>query len=42
MHYLLPIGLIAIVSIWVESLSFGDIDNITVPLVSVLLGLLVL
>ena len=39
--YLLPIALIAGVTMIVESLPFSDIDNISVPLVSVLLGLLV-
>lgn len=39
--YLLPIGMIAGVTTIVESLPFRDIDNISVPLVSVLLGLLV-
>lgn len=38
--YLLPIGLIAIVTTLVESLPFKDIDNITVPAVAVLLGIL--
>jgi phytol kinase len=38
--YLLPIGIIAIVTTLVESLPFADIDNLTVPLVSVVLGLL--
>ena len=40
--YLLPISVIALSATLVESLPFNDIDNITVPLVSVLLGLLVL
>jgi phytol kinase len=40
--YLLPVGVIAIVSTLVESLPFTDVDNITVPLISVLLGLLIL
>lgn len=40
MHYLAPIGLIAVLTTLIESLPFADIDNITVPLVSVLLGLL--
>lgn len=39
--YLLPIGAIAVVTTLVESLPFADIDNLTVPLVSVLMGLLV-
>lgn len=38
--YLLPIGLIALATTLIESLPFKDIDNLTVPLVSVLLGLL--
>lgn len=37
--YLLPIGIIAIATTLVESLPFADIDNLTVPLVAVLLGL---
>jgi phytol kinase len=41
-RYLLPIGVIAIVAVLVESLPFTDIDNLTVPFASVLLGLLVL
>ena len=39
--YLLPIGVIALVTTFVESLTFADIDNITIPLVSVLIGFLV-
>ena len=39
--YLLPIGVIALVTTFVESLPFADIDNITIPLVSVLIGFLV-
>ncbi len=39
-NYLIPIGIIAIVTSLVESLPFKDVDNITVPSVSVLLGLL--
>jgi phytol kinase len=35
--YLLPVVLIAVVSAIVESLPFENIDNITVPLVSVLI-----
>ena len=38
---ILPIGLIALVATFIESLPFENVDNITVPLVSVLLGLLV-
>ncbi len=41
-HYLIPVGVIAIATTLVESLPFADIDNLTVPLVSVLLGLLIL
>lgn len=37
-NYLLPIGLIALAATLVESLPFADIDNITIPLVSVLIG----
>jgi phytol kinase len=40
-NYLLPVILIAFVSAIVESLPFENIDNITVPLVSVLIGLIV-
>lgn len=39
--YLLPIGVIAAATTLVESLPFTDIDNITIPLVSVLIGFLV-
>lgn len=39
--YLLPITMIAGVTTMVESLPFKDIDNISVPLVAVLVGLLV-
>ena len=39
-QYLLPLGIIAVVTTLVESLPFTDIDNLTVPLVSVVLGLL--
>lgn len=41
LDHLLPIGLIALVTALVESLPFNDVDNITVPLVSVLLGFLI-
>jgi len=41
-QYLLPVGLIALVTTLVESLPFTDIDNITVPLVSVIMGLLLI
>ncbi len=40
-EYLLPIAVIAIGTTLIESLPFADIDNITVPLVSVLIGFLV-
>ena len=40
LDYLVPIGIVALVTTMVESLPFADIDNITIPLVSVLLGLL--
>lgn len=39
--YVLPIGIIALVTTIIESLPFADIDNITIPLVSVLIGFLV-
>lgn len=39
--YLLPIGVIALVTTIIESLPYADIDNITIPLVSVLIGFLV-
>ncbi len=39
--FLLPIGIIAVVTTLIESLPFADIDNITIPLVSVLIGFLV-
>ena len=38
-QYVLPVGSIAVVTALVESLPFADIDNLTVPLVSVLMGL---
>ena len=40
LNYLAQIGLIALVTTLIESLPFTDIDNITIPLVSALLGLL--
>lgn len=40
-QYLVPIGYIAVVTTLIESLPFKDMDNITVPLVSVVLGFLV-
>ena len=39
--YLLPLGLIALAGTAVESLPYKDIDNITVTLAAVLVGLLV-
>lgn len=39
--YLLPIGAIALATTLVESLPFADVDNLTVPLISVIIGLLV-
>ena len=39
--YLAPIALIALITTLIESLPFADIDNITIPVVSVLLGLLI-
>ncbi len=38
--YLLPVGIISLAATGVESLPFADIDNVTVPLTSVVLGLL--
>lgn len=40
-RYLLPIGVIALGTTLIESLPFTDVDNITIPLVSVLIGFLV-
>jgi phytol kinase len=40
--YLLPITIIAFVGALVESLPFRDIDNITVPVIAVILGFLIL
>jgi len=40
LQYLVPIGLIALLTTLVESLPFQDIDNITIPVVSVFLGML--
>lgn len=40
-RYLLPIGVIALGTTLVESLPYADVDNITIPLVSVLIGFLV-
>jgi phytol kinase len=36
--YLLPVTLIAITATLIESLPFQDIDNITVPMVAILIG----
>jgi phytol kinase len=38
--FLAPIGLIALLTTITESLPYNDIDNITIPVVSVLLGLM--
>ncbi len=40
-HYLMPITLVAIVGTLVESLPHKDVDNITVTLMAVIVGLLV-
>ncbi len=40
--YVLPVTVIALVGALVESLPYGDIDNLTVPAVAVLLGYLLL
>jgi phytol kinase len=40
-NYLVAIGAIALGTTLVESLPFADIDNLTIPLISVFLGLLV-
>lgn len=37
-RYILPIGVIALGTTLIESLPFTDVDNITIPLVSVLIG----
>jgi phytol kinase len=39
-HYLIGITIISLAATMVESLPLADVDNITVPLVAVLLGLL--
>ena len=41
LRYMLPIGVIALATTFIESLPFADIDNISIPLVSVLIGFLV-
>jgi dolichol kinase len=38
-QYLLPIAVIAGATTITESLPYGDVDNITVPLVSSLFGI---
>jgi len=38
--YIMPLALIALTTTAVESLPFSDIDNLTVPLTAVLMGLL--
>lgn len=40
-RYIIPIGIIALGTTLIESLPFADIDNITIPLVSVLIGFIV-
>ncbi|HOM67158.1 MAG TPA: phosphatidate cytidylyltransferase [Brevefilum fermentans] len=40
-QYLLPIAVIAVATTITESLPYSDVDNITVPLVSSLLGLFI-
>jgi len=40
--YLVPITIIAFIGALVESLPFLDIDNITVPMIAVILGFLIL
>lgn len=40
-NYLFPIAMIALVTTFVESLPFSDIDNFSVPLVAVLMGLFI-
>jgi phytol kinase len=40
-RYIIPIGMIALGMTLIESLPFTDVDNITIPLVSVLIGLFV-
>jgi dolichol kinase len=36
-----PIFIIALISAFVESLPFENIDNVTIPLVSVIIGMMV-
>ncbi|MFU8826422.1 MAG: diacylglycerol/polyprenol kinase family protein [Brevefilum sp.] len=40
-NYLLSVAIIVVATTLIESLPFSDVDNITIPLVSVLIGLLV-
>ena len=40
-HYILPVGLIAITTTLVESFPFRDIDNLTVPLTAIIIGMFV-
>ena len=40
-RYLVPIGMITLGTTLIESLPFADVDKITIPLVSVLIGFLV-
>ncbi len=40
-RYIIPIGVIALGTTLIESLPFTDVDNITIPLVSALIGLFV-
>jgi phytol kinase len=39
-NYIFPIAMIVVVASLIESLPFADVDNITVPLVSVIMGFL--
>jgi phytol kinase len=38
--YLVPLALLSLTSAAIESLPFRDVDNLTVPLATVLVGLL--
>lgn len=40
LNYVIPVGIISIVTTLIESLPIRDMDNITVPIASVFLGLL--
>lgn len=42
LNFVLPVGIISIVTTLIESLPIRDMDNITVPMTSVILGLLLL